>query len=662
MEKLISFHFYLLTMKKLSADELKELSKELKAYCLTAICAAKSGHPGGCLSIMDVLAALYFNKMNYDPKNPHYEGRDRIFISKGHIAPAVYTVLAKAGYYNMEDIMSFRQFKSPFQGHPSAHMLNCLEISSGSLGQGLGVSVGAALAAKLKNQQHKIYCIMGDGEQQEGNIWESAMAAAHYKLDNLVGIVDNNKLQIDGFTKDVMNIEPIADKYRAFGWHVIEIDGNNLEEILKAFDEADKIKEKPTAIIANTVKGKGVSFIENKVEWHSKSPNYEQLKLALKELGYEHLPYDELLKKSKTYTEKITRELEKDMPKFKDDYWWNSQQNMKVEMKQMNEGVFNCLKKVGDNEKIVVIPADSHKMVTKGFIEDHPERKNRVFNLGVAEQNIAVVAAGMAKEGFIPVIGAYSIFSPGRNWDQIRTSICFCNLNVKIVAVGGLVGPDGGSHEGLEEIGMSESLPNMNVSIPCDIIEAEKIAKENILNIYGPCFMRIGRVDIPVVTKEDTSYKFGTANVVRFRKEKERFIDSFETKFSTQYKNENEKVSIISCGIGVGEAMRAAYILKKEHGIETRVINMHTIKPLDKQALINAANDTDLIVTVEEHQKGGLGNLVAGVIANSDKKPKIEMIGIEDRFGESGHHYELIKNFGLSAEHIASKITSLLKK
>lgn len=649
-------------MKKLSLNELKELSKELKAYCLIEICAAQSGHPGGCLSVMDILTAMYFNKLNYDPKNPCYGERDRVFISKGHIAPAIYVVLGKAGYFDMKEVMSFRKFKSPFQGHPNMCMLNCMEISSGSLGQGLGVSVGAALAAKLKNQQHKIYCIMGDGEQQEGNIWESAMAAAHYKLDNLVGIIDNNKLQIDGFTKDIMNIEPIADKYRSFGWHVIEIDGNNMKEILKALDRADKIKGKPIAIIANTIKGKGVSFIENRVEWHSKSPSYEQLKQALKELDCEYLPYDNLLKKSEDYSKKVVKELEAGMPKFSNDYWWNSQPNMKIEMKKMNAGVFSCLKKIGGNEKIVIIPADSHKMVTKGFIEGHPERKNRMFNLGVAEQNMAVVAAGFAKEGLIPVIGAYSVFSPGRNWDQIRTSICFCNLNVKIIAVGGLVGLDGGSHEGLEEISMTESLPNLRVSMPCDAIEAEKITKESILNIDGACFIRIGRVDIPIVTKEATPYKFGVANVIKFREEKERFIDSFETKLSTEYENEGEKVCIISCGVGVSESMRAAYILKKESGIETRIINMHTIKPLDKQALINAANDVDLIITVEEHQKGGLGNLVAGAIANLDRKPKIEMIGVNNKFGESGSPYELIKAFGLTAEHIASKVISLLKK
>lgn len=647
-------------MKKYSIKELSCLSNELRAYCLIAITGAGSGHPGGCLSMMDVLTVLFFDKLKHNPKNPCDDNRDRFFLSKGHCAPALYAALGKAGYYNIEDIMTFRQYKSPFQGHPNMCLFDCMEISSGSLGQGLGVSVGAALAAKLKNQNHKIFCVMGDGEQQEGNVWESAMAASQYKLDNLIAIVDNNGLQIDGFTKDIINIEPITDKYKAFGWHVIDIDGNNIEQILSAFGESFQVKDKPIVIIANTVKGKGVSFMENKIEWHSKGLTYPQLKQALKELNCEHLPYDELLKKSSVYSEKVEEELVLSVPKAGDNYWWNSEENMKADMGKMNEGVFSCLKKIGGNEKIVIIPADSHKMLTYGFTDGHPERIKRMYNLGVAEQNIAVVAAGLAKEGFIPVIGAYSIFSPGRNLDQIRTSICLCNLNVKILAVGGLVGPDGASHEGLEEIYLTESLPNMNVSIPCDAIEAEKSAIENITNVSGPCFIRVGRIDSPIVTNEKTPYKFGIANIIRFRKEEKRFIDAYEVKLSTEYSDEKEDLCIVACGIAVSEAMRAAYILKKEYDLETRIINMHTIKPLDKDALIRAACSHDLIITVEEHQKGGLGNLVAGVISGKGRNPKVEMIGIEDEFGESGKPYDLIRKFGLTAEHIVLRVKNTL--
>lgn len=642
--------------KKYSVKELKRLSDELRAYCLIAITGAGSGHPGGCLSIMDILTVLFFDKLKFNPKNPCDEERDRFFLSKGHIAPALYAVLARAGYYNMEDIMTFRQYESPFQGHPNMCKLDCMEMSSGSLGQGLGVAVGASLAAKLKNENHKIYCVMGDGEQQEGNIWESALAASQHKLDNLIAVVDNNGLQIDGCVKDIINIEPIADKYKAFGWHVIDIDGNNFDEIISAFDEARDVKEKPAVIIANTIKGKGVSFMEKKVEWHSKGLTYDQLKQALKDLNCEALPYDELLKKSKTYSEKIEKDLTSSVPKFKNNYGWNLRENMKVDMGMMNEGVFSCLKKIGADERIVIIPADSHKMLTYGFTDGYPERAKRMFNLGVAEQNMAVVAAGFAKEGFIPVIGAYSIFSPGRNWDQIRTSICLCGLNVKILGVGGLVGADGASHEGLEEINLTEPLPNMRVSIPCDKVEAEKCASENIINISGPCFIRVGRVPAPVVTDSATPYKFGTANIIRFRGEKEKFIDAFEVKLSNEYCGEKEDLCIVACGVMVGEAMRAAYILKKEFNIETRIINMHTIKPLDKEALINAAQDFELILTAEEHQKGGLGNLVAGIAAGVGKKPKVEMIGVEDEFGESGKPYELMIRFGLTAEHIVKKI------
>lgn len=647
-------------MSKHSIEELKRISDELRAYCLIAVTGAGSGHPGGCLSMMDILTVLFFDKLKHNPENPCDEARDRFFLSKGHCAPALYAALGRAGYFNIEDLMTFRQYKSPFQGHPNTCFFDCMEMSSGSLGQGLGVSVGAALAAKLKNQTHKIFCVMGDGEQQEGGVWESAMSASHHKLDNLIAIVDNNGLQIDGFTKDIINVEPVTDKYKAFGWHTIDIDGNDFDQILAAFDEAFKVKDKPVAIIAKTVKGKGVSFIENKVEWHSKAPTYQQLKQALGELNCENLPYDELLKKSNGYSEKVEEELSSNMPKLGFNYRWNSRENMKADFGKMNEGVFTALKKIGGNEKIVIIPADSHKMLTYGFTDGHPERIKRMFNLGIAEQNIAVAAAGFAKEGFIPVIGAYSIFSPGRNWDQIRTSICLCNLNVKILAVGGLIGPDGASHEGLEEIYLTESLPNMKVSIPCDEVEAEKCAAENIAKISGPCFIRVTRVDTPVVTDEKTPYEFGTANIIRFRKEAVKFADAYETILSTQYSDEKEDLCIVTCGTTVSEAMRAAYILKKEFNIETRIINMHTIKPLDKGALVKAAYAHNLILTVEEHQKGGLGNLVAGATSGIGKNPRVEMIGVEDEFGESAKPYDLMRKFGLTAEHIVLRVKNLM--
>jgi len=273
--------------KQYTLKELEEAAQLMRGYALVALAAAGSGHSGGTLSIMDVTAALYLHEANLDPEDAFWADRDRIFWSAGHKAPALYIGLGVAGFFNIEEVVTLRKLYSPFQGHPHWLKLRGVEASSGSLGQGLSVSVGDALAARLDRKNYRVYCIMGDGEQNEGQIWEAAMAAAHYRLDSLCGIVDVNGLQIDGYTKDVMNIEPIADKYRAFNWHVIEFDGHDMQQCLDAFAEAKTVKGRPTALLPRTIKGKGVSFMEDVAGWHGKCPNAEELAQALKELQEE---------------------------------------------------------------------------------------------------------------------------------------------------------------------------------------------------------------------------------------------------------------------------------------------------------------------------------------------------------------------------------------
>lgn len=264
---------------------LKEKATEIRKSIVKMICEAKSGHPGGSLSIADILSVLYFSEMNVDPNNPKMENRDRFILSKGHAAPALYAVLAEKGYYSKDGLMTLRQYGSIFQGHPDMKKVTGVEISTGSLGQGLSVANGMALNAKIEGLSYRTYIIMGDGEQQEGQIWEEAMTSAHYKLDNVCAILDFNNLQIDGNVDKVMGIEPIGDKWRAFGWYVIEIDGHNYTEILDAFEKAREVKGKPTIIIAKTVKGKGVSFMENKCGYHGVAPTKEEAEKALAELG-----------------------------------------------------------------------------------------------------------------------------------------------------------------------------------------------------------------------------------------------------------------------------------------------------------------------------------------------------------------------------------------
>ena len=272
-------------MEKISdITKLREISKNIRKGIIEAVYSGKSGHPGGSLSIADIMTVLYFYEMNINPEKPKDENRDRFVLSKGHCAPALYSTLANRGYFNIEELKTLRHIDSRLQGHPDMKKIPGVDMTTGSLGQGLSAANGMAIAGKLDKKDYRVYCIMGDGEIEEGQVWEAAMASNKYKLDNLCVIVDNNNLQIDGTIEEVMSSYPIDEKFKSFGFQVINIDGHNYQEIIDAFDVARNIKGKPVCIIAKTVKGKGVSFMENKVEWHGKAPNEEQYMQALKEL------------------------------------------------------------------------------------------------------------------------------------------------------------------------------------------------------------------------------------------------------------------------------------------------------------------------------------------------------------------------------------------
>jgi len=270
--------------RKLSVEELNAKAKMFRRQILEMTFAAGSGHPGGSMSSIDIVTALYYNVLRIDPKNPNWPDRDRFVLSKGHVCPAVYAVLADLGFFPREALMTLRKSGSILQGHPDMHKTPGIEMSTGSLGQGLSVSCGMALAARLDSKSYRVYCLMGDGEVQEGNIWEGAMLASHLKLDNLTAILDRNRLQIDGNTEQVMSLEPLPDKWRAFGWNVLEIDGHDMHQILDSLNLAKRTKNRPTIIIANTVKGKGVSFMENQVGFHGRALTKEEMAKAMEEL------------------------------------------------------------------------------------------------------------------------------------------------------------------------------------------------------------------------------------------------------------------------------------------------------------------------------------------------------------------------------------------
>jgi transketolase len=657
----------------MDVKQLEAKARWMRACDILAIHCAGSGHPGGTLSIMDIAAVLYLEVMNHNPENPDWSQRDRCIWSAGHKAPAIYVALAAAGYCNMEDVITgLRKMGTGFEGHPHMGSPPGVEVGSGSLGQGLGFAVGQALDAKERNLGYTTYCILSDGEHDEGSTWEAIMAAAHFGLDNLIAIVDKNGLQIDGPTKEIMDTDPLDEKYEAFNWNVKTIDGHNIRQILDALTWARNNKSRPSCIIANTAKGKGVTFMEDVVGWHGKATKgREQLEAALADIGAPEITdefVDKMLARSTEIEQLNERQSKKCLPKFSRDYWWNNEDRMKVEMDPTRMGFGRALDEIGDDERLCTLHADiSGSIKIADFESDHPERKSRVHSVGIAEQNMASVASGMARNGRIPIAGTYGVFAAGRCWEQLRTTACYSNLNMKMAgAHGGIsVGPDGATHQALEDIALTSILPNMHLAVPADSVETEKASKAIILDVVGPGYLRFAREATPIVTTEETPYRWGVANVIRFRGATPQFTDAFETVLSSQYKNENEDIAIIACGPIVAEVMRAAYILKTEHDVETRIVNIHTVKPLDRAVITSTVKDIGVIITAEEHQKGGFGSLVAAV-ACAEKEfndpLKIEMVGVDDRFGQSGAPWQLMRKFGLTAEHIAQHAITLLDR
>ncbi len=270
--------------RSLSVKQMEATAKRLRRHIISMTGKAGSGHPGGSLSAVEIVTALYFGLLRHNPKDPHWPDRDRFILSKGHAAPLLYAALAECSYFPVEELSTLRQLDSRLQGHTDRTVTPGVEMSAGSLGQGLSFAIGVALAGRLNLQEYRVYVLLGDGECDEGQVWEAAMAAAHFKLDNLVATVDNNGQQIDGWNRDVMNLDPFNKKWQAFGWHAIEVDGHDLAQLIDAFDQAKLIKGQPTVIIAHTIKGKGVSFMEDNPDFHGKAPTAAEVEIALKEL------------------------------------------------------------------------------------------------------------------------------------------------------------------------------------------------------------------------------------------------------------------------------------------------------------------------------------------------------------------------------------------
>lgn len=605
--------------------EFKSKASAIRKSIVGMLIEARSGHLAGSLDMTDILTYLYFYALKHDPKNPKWEYRDRVVLSNGHVCPALYATLAHVGYFDLAELKSLRKFGSKLQGHPDRNFLPALETSSGPLGSGLSQAVGMALADKIdfnKTSGKKFYCLMSDGELDEGNTWEAIMLAGKEKLSSLIAIVDRNNIQISGKTDEVMPLNPLADKWRAFNWQVIEIDGHDFLQIDRAFETAKMNSGKPTVIIAKTIPSKGVPEFEGKYEWHSKAPTTkEEIEIASRAVGLE-IPNPGLI------TEVAPQ--------------WES---MRTAFGSSLTSVANA------NPRIVALSADL--VDSTGLGEFKKKFPDRYIEVGVAEQNLVTVASGLASMGKIPFVASYAIFSPGRNWEQIRTTICYNNQPVKIVSThaGVNVGPDGGSHQALEDIAMMRVLPNMVVISPCDANEVKK-AIVAIAKTKDPTYVRLVREKSPIITSNDAEFKIGKAQILFQSPEEGKSL--FKNK-----KNDRQTVGIIATGTLVFQALKAAKRLSDE-GKNVTVMNISTIKPLDEDAIIKLAHKTGALVTCEEHQMaGGLGSAVSECLAKHFPVP-IEFVAVKDKFGQSGTAEELLEKYGLGEEDVYKAVQRVL--
>lgn len=603
----------------------------IRRHLLATIFAAQSGHPGGSLSIADVMTVLYFHFMNIRPEEPQWAERDRLILSKGHACPVWYACLAELGFFPLEELLSLREIDSRLQGHPDMKKTPGIDYTTGSLGQGLSAGLGMALGLKKETKDASVYVIIGDGELNEGQIWEAALSAPKFKLDNLILFIDYNNLQLDGRCDEIMPLEPLAEKWRAFNWAVQEIDGHNIQEIVTAVEKAKKTRGKPTVIIARTIKGKGVSFMENDCDWHGKAPNKVEFLRAINEVDGK-ADQDPLvmkaLVKEKSVGDGLTREslaANKEIT------------HLRGTPKPTRDAYGDVLLELGEEfPELVVFEADISKSTrTNRFASQFPER---FFQFGISEANMMAAAGGMATTGKIPFVSTYAIFASMRACEQVRTMIAYPKLNVKIaVSHGGLTpANDGVTHQGSEDLGIMRTIPNMTVIMPADYYATKKLVRAAVTH-QGPVYLRFTRDAVPIIYDENEPFEIGKGKLLK----------------------EGGDISICAIGDMVCAALDAAQRLSIS-GIKVEVIDIHTLKPLDEALVLMSAAKTGHMITVEDHQiNNGLGSAISELLGEKQPCP-IKRIGLRDTFAESGRYDLLLKKYGMDVESIVRTAERML--
>jgi transketolase len=602
---------------------LKNIATRLRIDSLIATTESASGHPTTCFSAADIVAALFFAEMRYDPANPQHPLADRFVLSKGHAAPLLYAAWAEAGFIPRAELLKLREFTSDLEGHPTPR-LAFVDVATGSLGQGLCAGVGIALNAARIGSDYRTYVLMGDGEVAEGSVWEAAALAEFYKLDSLCAIVDVNALGQSRATQHGHDMESHRSRWTGFGWHAIVIDGHDLQAILDALAEARRTRQKPTIILAKTDKGHGVSFLNGASQWHGKAVKKgEELQKALAELEGHFVPEPEgghIDIKKPTGTPRDERVADVAPPSYK-----------LGDMVATREAYGTAIARLGSaDSRVVALDADvKNSTFSEKFEAAHPDRFYQCF---IAEQAMIGAAMGLAARGSIPFPSTFAAFLT-RAADFIRM-MAISDLNVKMAGshAGVSIGEDGPSQMALEDLAMMTAQPNITVLYPSDAVAAEHLVV-NAARHAGPVYIRTTRPKLPVLYDNGESFPIGGLKVVR--------------------QSAADTATVIGAGVTLYEALKAHDELKKD-GVSIRVIDLYSLQPIDAAALIAAGRETGRLITVEDHYAaGGIGDAVARAVAPAGLA--VTRLAVRE-IPRSGKPEELLDKFGISAGHIVAAV------
>ncbi len=657
-------------MKTPDVKHLKKLAALVRYFSLVSTTEAGSGHPTSSLSAADLMTALFFGYFRYDFAYPENPANDRLIFSKGHASPLYYALFAAAGKISLRELLTLRRLDSPLEGHPTREFLYT-EVATGSLGQGLSVGVGEAIALRAQNQKSnsksqreepRVYVLLGDGEMAEGSVWEALACASHYKLGNLVGILDVNRLGQSQATMLGHDVKTYEKRVRSFGWNTIMVDGHNLGQILDGFaniknqksplrqgyEGQAKIKnDKPTMIIAKTIKGKGVSFLEDKDGWHGKALDREKLAQALEEIGEVDLDFKgEVQLPAKFKNQNAKGKITIQNPKLL------KEPNYKIgEMVATREAYGEGLVAAGArDERVVVLDGDTkNSTYSEKFLKVYPER---FFEMFIAEQNMVGAASGLARRGFKPFASTFSAFFT-RAFDQVRMA-ALSKVDIKLCGshAGVSIGEDGASQMGLEDLAMTRAVYGSTVLYPGDAVSTLKLVglmKDN----RGVTYMRTTRGKMPVIYGGDEEFRVGGSKVHKIQ------ISKFKSQ-NDNSKFRNNRVTVIAAGITLHEALAAQKELA-EGGIETVVVDCYSVKPIDVKTIRKLAGEAKAIITVEDHwNDGGLGDAVLDALAGMTKPPVYKIAVF--KMAHSGKPEELVAQARIDKKAIVKQVKDIYHK